>query len=286
MHLDIERSLEKALPPENTYPEVIHQSMRYSVMAGGKRLRPILLLSACEIVGGSKDEAMPFACAIELIHTYSLIHDDLPPLDNDDFRRGKLTNHKVYGEDIAILAGDGLLNYAYEYMIDSALNSHNSLRFLQAMKEISTAAGIKGMISGQVLDLINENQTIDLETLDYIHRHKTGALIRAAIASGAIIGGATSEQLKKLDIYGQCIGLGFQIVDDILDVVGDQEVIGKKVGSDVSNNKCTYPSLVGIEKSKELTKELTNKAIESLDEFGDKKTFLVSLAKYLLNRNI
>lgn len=262
--------------------KTVIEAMEYSIKAGGKRLRPVLLLEVCEMLGGNTKDAMPFALAMEMIHTYSLIHDDLPAMDNDDYRRGKLTNHKVYGEGIAVLAGDGLLNLAFETMIEKVdQNPHLFDRGIKAMKIISKASGINGMIGGQVVDLECEGKKIDAETLDFIHDHKTSAMIEAAINAGAVLGEATESQYNELQNYGRCIGLAFQIVDDILDVIGDEKKLGKKVGSDLDNEKSTYPSLYGIEESKKIASKLIEKSLESLEVFDDKAKFLRGLAKYL-----
>ncbi|MFT9493661.1 polyprenyl synthetase family protein [Anaerosolibacter sp.] len=282
----IDLALEEILPKEIGHQDIIFQSMRYSVFAGGKRLRPILMLAASDFVGGNEKDVLPFCCAIEMIHTYSLIHDDLPAMDNDDFRRGKLTNHKVYGEGIAVLAGDGLLNYAYEIMLKSILHGGaDSKRKIMAMEEIARAAGIYGMIGGQVVDLASENKQIDGETLDYIHNHKTAALIIAAIRAGAIIGGADDHTLKCLTEYGKCIGLGFQITDDLLDIFGNEEKLGKKVGSDIENNKSTYPSIHGVDQSIAKVNELFHRSVAVLQEFDTKSAFFMDLADYLVKRD-
>lgn len=276
----IDSELNRYLVSQNSYEQKVFESMKYSINAGGKRLRPILVLEACELVGGDIHNALPFACALEMIHTYSLIHDDLPAMDNDDFRRGKLTNHKIYGEGVAILAGDGLLNYAFEIMIEKILKSNDN-NLIKAMKEISNASGVHGMISGQLVDLLSEGTRIDKETLEFIHLKKTAAIIEASIKSGALIGHATEEQYSALNNYGRCIGLAFQIVDDILDVIGDEKKLGKKIGSDEENNKVTYPSMYGIEASKKLANNLIKDGIKSLEIFGEKAYYLRELAKYL-----
>ncbi len=276
----IDRELIRYLDSKSIYQQKIYESMRYSINAGGKRLRPILVLEACELVGGNIQDAIPFACAIEMIHTYSLIHDDLPAMDNDDFRRGKLTNHKIYGEGLAILAGDGLLNYAFEIMIEKIIEINNP-NTIKAMHEISKASGVRGMIGGQVVDLLSEGKEIDKETLEFIHINKTSAMIEASIKAGALIGGATEGQYSVLSNYGKNIGLAFQIVDDILDVTGDEKKLGKKVGSDQDNNKATYPSIHGIEASKKFANELIRDSITDLDIFNDNADFLRKLSQYL-----
>ena len=281
----IENAMDHYLPKEKIYQDIIFESMRYSIFAGGKRLRPILMMAACEFVNGDMDDVIPFACAMEMIHCYSLIHDDLPAMDDDDYRRGKLTNHKVYGDAIAILAGDGLLNYAYELMIKSSLDRNENNKKIIAMNEIASGAGIYGMIGGQVVDLMSENKKIDGKTLDFIHKNKTGALIIASIRAGAILGGATEKELNALTDYAKNIGLGFQITDDILDIIGDEEKIGKKVGSDIQNNKATYPVLYGLDESIKKVGDLFNQSVESLKSFGQKSDFLINVADYLVKRD-
>lgn len=265
--------------------QTVYQAADYSLKAGGKRLRPVLLLEACELFGGTEQDAMAFACAMEMIHTYSLIHDDLPAMDDDDFRRGKPTNHVVYGEGMAILAGDGLLNRAYEVMIHSALNSVEFRdRYLMAMGTIAEAAGVSGMIAGQVVDLESEHKAVPLETVDFIHAHKTGAMITASLVAGAIIGGANSEELEKIRHYGRNIGMAFQIIDDILDITGDQEKLGKDIGSDVEKQKSTYPSILGLEESRKIAQELLRESKEILEDYGHKGDFLKALSDFLANR--
>ncbi|AFK86929.1 MULTISPECIES: polyprenyl synthetase family protein [Thermoanaerobacterium] len=266
-------------------PEVLFEAMRYSVFAGGKRLRPVLCISTCELVGGNKEDALAVACAIEFIHTYSLIHDDLPAMDNDDLRRGKPTNHKVYGEAIAILAGDALLNYGFEVLIQQALNSSKSQNILKAADEIARAAGCRGMIAGQVVDLLSENREIGVDDLKFMHDHKTGALIRASILAGAIMGGADDDTLKKLSSYAEYLGFAFQVKDDILDILGDEMKIGKDIGSDMVNGKSTFVSVLGLQRSVDLINELTEKAINILDGFGEKGEFLKNLTQYMAERD-
>lgn len=275
--------LEKYMESNNKYTNLIFDSMKYSLFAGGKRLRPIMLLSVNEMFGGKRENALPFACGLEMIHTYSLIHDDLPAMDNDDYRRGKLTNHKVFGENIAILAGDALLSYAYEIILKS-MCENSSERSVRALKEIAYAAGINGMVAGQVIDVISEGKAIDKETLEYIHENKTAAMIRGAFKVGAILGGANEEDIKILDEAALCIGLAFQIQDDILDVVSTAEELGKPIHSDEKNEKVTYVSMFGIEKSKNIVEEYSNRAIELLGKFGNKSGFLTELTEHLIRR--
>lgn len=275
--------LHQLLPAETLYPEVIHQAMAYSVFAGGKRFRPVLCLAACEVVGGSWQQALDGACAMECIHTYSLIHDDLPGMDDDDYRRGKLTNHKVFGEGMAILAGDALLTYAFE-ILSNMDDGSNSTQILQIIKEVSRASGTAGMIGGQVVDILSEQEKPTADLLNYIHNHKTGALIEASVRMGAILGGANAEQLAALTQYARQLGLAFQITDDILDVVGDTSKIGKPVGSDEKNEKATFPAFYGLEQSHLMAKQAVESAIAALEPFGQQGEILVQLAQYLLCR--
>ncbi|MFA5524029.1 MAG: polyprenyl synthetase family protein [Tissierellales bacterium] len=283
----IDTELEKAIPNRDIMQKKIFEAMRYSICNGGKRLRPILTLKTCEMISGSYEEALKIALGIEMIHTYSLIHDDLPAMDNDDFRRGKHTNHIVFGEDIAILAGDGLLNYAYETMLDGIpLSKDNYGRHILAIKEVSRSAGIFGMIGGQTVDIQLDDNIVEKEKLEFIHRNKTSALIEASIVSGAIIAGANQEQIEYLRAYGQAIGLCFQIRDDILDKIGDEKLIGKKIGSDEINHKLTYLSLYGMDNSINEIQKLNIKAIEWLSIFNEEESlFFRELANYLSYRN-
>ncbi len=281
---NIENLLEQYRPKEEGYQKAIMQAMNYSLQAKGKRLRPILTLEACKIVGGKVEDVIPFAMAIEMIHTYSLIHDDLPALDNDDLRRGRPTNHKVYGEDIAILAGDGLLNYAYEVMLTNSIGKENPSKYLLAINEIANTSGIYGMIGGQVVDIQSENQQIPKEKLDYIHMNKTAAIIVGCMRAGAIVGGASENQLLNITNYAKNIGLAFQIVDDILDIVGDESKLGKKVGSDIDNNKSTYPSLIGLEESKNIAHKLIQEAKSNIENISEDAKFLIDLADYIIDR--
>lgn len=282
--VNIEDLLNEYIPKVEGYQKTIFDSMNYSLKAGGKRLRPILTVEACKLVGGNEKDAYPFAVAIEMIHTYSLIHDDLPALDNDDLRRGRKTNHKVYGEAMAILAGDGLLNYAYEIMLRESLSKGEPEKYLKAINEIAKASGIYGMIGGQVVDIESEGKSIDMEKLDFIHMNKTAAIIIGCMRAGAIIGGASEEELENVTKYAKNIGLSFQIVDDILDIVGDEAKLGKKVGSDIDNEKSTYPSLIGLEKSKETANKLIAEAKMSIDYINKDSEFLNNLADYIVDR--
>ncbi|MBC5996054.1 polyprenyl synthetase family protein [Romboutsia ilealis] len=280
----IERLLSEYMPKVEGYQRTIMDAMNYSLKAGGKRLRPILTLEACNIVGGNEADAIPFAVAIEMIHTYSLIHDDLPALDNDNLRRGKPTNHVVFGDDMAILAGDALLNYAFEIMLSNSIDKENPKKYLRAINEIAKSSGIYGMIGGQVVDVQSENKVISKEKLDYIHLNKTAAIIIGCMRAGAIIGDATEDELEKITKYGKNIGLSFQIVDDILDIVGDEAKLGKKVGSDIENHKSTYPSLLGIEKSKEIANDLIKEAKNNIKDLQNNSSFLEGLANYIIDR--
>ena len=278
----IEEYLDKMLPANNEIP-LINEAMRYSLFAGGKRLRPILAVLACELFGGRLEEVMPFACSIEMIHTYSLIHDDLPAMDNDDYRRGKLTNHKVYGDGFAVLAGDALLNSAFEAIIDYAA-SNPEQRFLQVAQVIAGAAGTKGMIGGQCIDLHFENKAIDYDTLVEMHNKKTGALIAASLMAGAIVAGAGQQDVENMGRYGKLIGLAFQIADDILDVEGSTEKLGKKVGSDKNKHKSTFVTLYGLEKSKQIAGDMVEEAIASVAVYGERSRYLKELARYIIER--
>ncbi|MGF7185809.1 geranylgeranyl diphosphate synthase type II [Desulfitispora alkaliphila] len=282
----INDKLDKYLPDESEVPELIHQSMRYSVFAGGKRLRPILVIASSEAVGFNAEKVMPTACALELIHTYSLVHDDLPAMDDDDYRRGKLTNHKVYGEATAILTGDALLTKAFELIAFNATLGINEKNIIKVLGEISSAAGSQGMVGGQVVDMQSENKSIGFDTLKYIHTHKTGDLFKASVRAGAILANASDKQLAALTEYAEQLGLAFQITDDILDVEGDAQVIGKAVGSDQKNQKSTYPSLFGIDQSKEMAYNSVSKAINALDIFGSEADRLRKIANYLTKRKV
>ena len=281
----VDDALEKYLPREDELPFSVHRAMRYSVFAGGKRVRPILLLAACETIGGEIGAALPAACAMEMIHTYSLIHDDLPAMDDDDFRRGRPTNHKVFGEAVAILAGDALLTEAFILLSDPAAGPVDPARRLAVVREIAWGAGSHGMVGGQVVDMESEGKDdIDLATVQYIHTHKTGALIKASVKAGALLGGAQGEQLAALTHYGEVIGLAFQIADDILDIEGTTEEIGKDAGSDQARGKATYPAVVGLAEAKRRAQELVELALESLAGFGPVADPLREIARYIVQR--
>lgn len=280
----IEEYLSKSIPIDNPYYLNLKDAMLYSLMAGGKRLRPSLALSTAEMFDRQPREVLAFGCAIEMIHTYSLIHDDLPAMDNDDYRRGKLTNHKVFGEAMAILAGDALLNLAYETMTQDAIASNSTLK-LKAMEVIGGYAGALGMIGGQVIDMNTEGSKIDSQRLKTMHRLKTGALIKAPVESAAVICGAGEREFSLLSNYAANLGLAFQIKDDILDVEGSMEAMGKKPGSDAMGDKTTYVTMYGLEQSKKLLVEVTNEGVAYLDSFGTKAQFLKDMALALVGRS-
>lgn len=278
----VESCLDKYLPLRDTYEKTIYEAMRYSALGGGKRIRGVLTLVSCMMAGGKSEDAYPFAAAIEMIHAYSLIHDDLPAMDNDDFRRGKPTNHKKFGEAMAILAGDGLLGLAFETVLKNAPAEDKTW---DALKLMSICAGPDGMLGGQVVDMESENKEIGYDELVYLQQHKTGALIKASCLMGAIIGGADDGLKNKLELYAKNIGLAFQIKDDILDVEGDGDVLGKPIGSDAESGKSTFVTACGLEKSKEMVKTLSEEAaaaVSGINEYGD---FLAWLALWLAGRN-
>jgi geranylgeranyl diphosphate synthase type II len=278
----VEEALERSLPISK--PEKIYEAMRYSLLAGGKRLRPILCLATCELTGGTIEMAMPTACALEMIHTMSLIHDDLPAMDNDDYRRGKLTNHKVFGEDIAILAGDGLLAYAFEY-VAAQTQTVPPQRVVEVIARLGRTVGAAGLVGGQVLDLESEGKPdISVDTLTFIHTHKTGALLETSVVSGAILAGASAQEIQLLSKYAQNIGLAFQIVDDILDITATQEELGKTAGKDLQAQKATYPSLWGIEESRQQAQQLVDAAIAELASYGEGADPLRAIANYIVTR--
>ncbi len=282
----VDQALDRWLPAENLLPPSLHQAMRYSVFAGGKRLRPILLFAASEAVGGTAQQVMHAACAMEMIHTYSLVHDDLPAMDDDDFRRGRPTNHKVYGEATAILAGDALLTEAFRLLADAEANSSISPEtVLRVIEIVARYAGSQGMVGGQIVDMESEGKEIDFPTLEYIHTRKTGGLILAAVQVGALLGGGNEKQFAALTRFGGAAGLAFQIADDILDVVGDQDELGKDVGSDQARGKATYPSLLGISEARERADELCHIAVEALTPLGAAAETLQLLAHYIIDRN-
>jgi geranylgeranyl diphosphate synthase type II len=281
----VDKALEKLVPPAKTFPASVHEAMRYSLFAGGKRVRPILAIAAAEALGAKTTDLLPLAGTLELIHTYSLIHDDLPAMDDDDLRRGRPTCHKVYGEALAILAGDGLLTMAFEVLSDPRRTGKvPANRLLAVIKEIATASGVFGMVGGQVVDMESEGKDIDFPTLEYIHTHKTGALIRASVRVGALYAKAGKRQFTALTHYGEMVGLAFQIADDILDITGTREETGKDVGSDLQKGKKTFPSFYGLEESRRRAVEVADRAVLSLKDFDKKADPLRELAKYIINR--
>lgn len=283
---EINQALELLVPGVDTYPSIIHEAVRYSLMAGGKRLRPILVLAAAETLGEDPAAIMPVACALELVHTYSLVHDDLPAMDNDDYRRGRLTNHKVYGEAMAVLAGDALLTMAFELIADCAIKSNlDAGRFVRVIAEVARASGTAGMIGGQVVDTFSADQVVEPSTLDYIHRHKTGALYRVSVRTGAILAGADDKSLAALTQYAENLGLAFQIQDDILDVEGDEEKLGKPVGSDEKNKKATYPALFGMAEAKKKAVQVAESAQNALEMFDERADFLRQLVYFVIKRD-
>lgn len=277
----VEAALDQSLPMR--YPEQIYEAMRYSLLAGGKRLRPILCLATCQMLGASESVAMPTACALEMVHTMSLIHDDLPAMDNDDYRRGKLTNHKVYGEDVAVLAGDGLLAYAFEYIATQTKGAAPE-QILKVIAQLGKAVGADGLVGGQIVDLASEGTAVNEETLTYIHMHKTAALLEVSVTSGAMLAGADAGAIEQLSRYAQHIGLAFQIVDDVLDITSTPETLGKSVGKDVAAQKATYPSLWGLEESQRRAEQLIVEAISALDSFGASAEPLRAIAQYITAR--
>ena len=263
----------------------IVQAMHYSLMAGGKRVRPILCIAASEAVGGNADDVLPAACALEMIHTYSLIHDDLPAMDNDDLRRGKPTCHKAFDEATAILAGDALLTLAFRILSSiNLINENNSSNRLRIIDKISFAAGHNGMIEGQMRDIASEGTLLSLKELEDMHSLKTGALIEASIFSGALLGGGSPKQIDQLEIYAKNIGLAFQVTDDILNIEGDPAVMGKAVGTDNARGKSTYPSIMGLNKSKEFARKLVRNALQALDDFDNNSDSLRAIACYIIER--
>ena len=279
----VNRALDRSLPRATTRPATIHKAMRYSLFAGGKRMRPALCLAAAEACGGSMDDALPLACAVECIHTYSLIHDDLPAMDNDDYRRGKLTNHKVFGEGIAILAGDALLTQAFQIAAQSKDGPRYSHRDI--VLEVARAAGSLQLIAGQVADLEGEGKRISADELKYIHERKTSALLCCSARLGGMSANCTPAQLKALTDFGYHVGLAFQIIDDILDVTQTSERLGKTAGKDTKAQKATYPAIVGLEKSRKIAQQLTDRSFDALKIFRGKAVVLEALAEFLLRRD-
>jgi len=263
---------------------VIEDAIRYSLLGGGKRLRPLLVIMTCQLFDGSIEEVMPYACSIEMIHTYSLIHDDLPAMDNDDYRRGKLSNHKVYGEGFAILAGDALLNTAYEILLRSIIEKPTEEK-IKAAYVISKAAGLEGMLGGQAMDLYYENKNIEIEKLNQMHSKKTGALIKASLEVGAILSKAEEDDIRRISIFGENLGKAYQISDDILDVIGSPEKMGKTIGKDARSNKSTYVKHFGINQSKKILIDTVNDAKKAIEKYGSKANLLVELADFVAYRD-
>ena len=285
---DADRMIYRVLPAEKGYQKTVFQSMNYSVLAGGKRIRPILMLETYKLFGGSNKAIESFVAAIELIHTYSLVHDDLPAMDDDELRRGKLTTHAKFGEAMGVLAGDGLLNYAFEIALDTLdeTKGADNRAVIRSLKVLAKKAGIYGMIGGQVVDVEAEKQYgISKNRLDFIYELKTGALIEAAMMIGAILGGATDEEVEQIEEVAKKIGLAFQIQDDVLDVIGETETIGKSVGSDEKNQKATYVVFEGLEKAKQEVADLTDDAIAILQELPYENPFLTELLRWMVLRD-
>ncbi len=281
----IEKALKDYLPRSGGLQDMLVQAMTYSLLDGGKRIRPILVLEFNRLCGGTQEAAMPFACAVEMVHTYSLIHDDLPCMDNDDLRRGKPSNHKVFGEDIALLAGDALQALAFEIMLrEDSVEKAGAQRAAAAAGILGRAIGADGMVGGQVIDLLSEGKQVPLETLRKMDEGKTGALILACAQMGCVLGGGNQAQLQAAQAYARAVGLAFQIVDDILDIEGDTATLGKQVGSDAANEKSTYVSILGIQQAKALVQQLTQTAIDALHAFEGDTQYLKALAEYLAFR--
>ncbi|MDW5298535.1 MAG: polyprenyl synthetase family protein [Sedimentibacter sp.] len=282
----IDENLSTIISEEENPQKVIYESMNYSLLSGGKRLRPVLLLGTYEIFQENIEDVIPFACSMEMIHTYSLIHDDLPAMDNDDYRRGRLSNHKKFGEATGILAGDGLLNKAFETGLEAALESKLDInKSVKALCAIAKSSGADGMIGGQIVDMYGHEKISSIDDLKYMYSLKTGAIIKSSVVAGAILGGANDAEIAALELYAEKLGIGFQIEDDILDVTSTQEVLGKAIGSDAANDKITYLSFVNIDEAKEHVEKFTQEAIESLSIFGDKAKYMIELARYLTNRD-
>lgn len=281
----VEAGLRRFMPDETTMPPELHQAMHYSLFAGGKRLRPILTIAAAEAVGGKATEVLPVACAFEYIHTYSLVHDDLPAMDDDDLRRGRPTCHKVFGQAMAILAGDALLTEAFALLTHPAYVGHLDPRLLRTViHEIALAAGSQGMVGGQAVDIISEGKAIESSVLQYIHTHKTGALILCTLRAGATLAGATPDQLDAITRYGKAGGLAFQVADDILDIEGEEAMRGKKGGQDATRGKATYPALVGLDEAKREAQRLAQEALDAVASFNHQADPLREIARYIVSR--
>lgn len=281
----VEEALRRLLPPETAEPTLIHRAMHYSVFGGGKRLRPVLVLAAAEAVGGTVEPLLPVAAALEFIHTYSLIHDDLPAMDDDDFRRGRPTSHRVFGEAVAILAGDALLTETFRLLTaPDCVKRHDPKRLLTVIQEIAAAAGSRGMVGGQTLDIASEGQAVDAAHLESVHRRKTGALIRASLRAGALLAGASPGQLEAITAYGEAVGLAFQIADDILNVEGEAATTGKAVGSDAAKGKATYPAVHGLAEAKARAAALVAEALRALTPLDARADPLRGIARFIVER--
>jgi geranylgeranyl diphosphate synthase type II len=284
---EVEGALEGALPPADAWPETIHRAVRYSLLGGGKRVRPVLALAAGEAAGGRREEILPLACAVEMIHTYSLIHDDLPAMDDDDLRRGQPTSHKVFGEAVAILAGDALLTRAFHLLAEMPADWDEARvrRRVRATAVLGEACGTTGLIGGQVMDLESEGRTVDAAALERLHRAKTGALLAASVQGGAILGGADEETLHRLSRYASAIGLAFQVVDDVLDETEAAEQLGKTAGKDAAAGKATYVSVHGLERAREMAAELRSQALDALEPLGRRGDRLAEIARLIVDRH-
>jgi geranylgeranyl diphosphate synthase type II len=283
----VDEALDRALPPDSAWPGTIHRAVRYSLFAGGKRIRPVLVLAAGEAVGGAREELMPLACAVEMVHTYSLVHDDLPAMDDDDLRRGKPTSHKVFGEAIAILAGDALLTRAFHLLaeVPEAWDDARVRRRLRAAAVLGEACGTTGLIGGQVMDLESEGRAIGADDLECLHRAKTGALLSACVRGGAILGGAGAADLERLSRYASAIGLAFQVVDDVLDATEDAQRLGKTAGKDEAARKATYVSVHGLDEARALAAALRQEALEAIAPLGPRGELLAAIARLIVDRH-
>jgi geranylgeranyl diphosphate synthase type II len=287
LRVAVDEALDRALPPESDWPATIHRAVRYSLFAGGKRIRPVLVLAAGEAVGGTREDLMPLACAVELVHTYSLVHDDLPAMDDDDLRRGKPTSHKVFGEAIAILAGDALLTRAFHLMaeVPEGWDAARVRRRVRATALLGEACGTTGLIGGQVMDLESEGRAIGAPDLECLHRAKTGALLSACVRGGAILGGARDEELAQLSRYASAIGLAFQVVDDVLDATQDAEHLGKTAGKDEAARKATYVSVHGLERARGMAAALRQEALDAIAPLGPRGELLGAIARLVVDRH-
>ena len=287
LRVAVDEALDRALPPESAWPATIHRAVRYSLFAGGKRIRPVLVLAAGEAVGGAREDLMPLACAVEMVHTYSLVHDDLPAMDDDDLRRGKPTSHKVFGEAIAILAGDALLTRAFHLLaeIPEGWDAARVRRRVRATALLGEACGTTGLIGGQVMDLESEGRAIGAPDLECLHRAKTGALLSACVRGGAILGGAREEEQALLSRYASAIGLAFQVVDDVLDATEDAAHLGKTAGKDEAARKATYVSLHGLEQARAMAAALRQEALDALAPLGPRGELLGAIARLIVDRH-